>query len=84
MIDAVRSGGATYVNNADYMCNSTGCAILGRLCSYNGQYVTWEEMLESVGDKPSEYSFDAVPPTLPNEKGLYKIALPCVGADYLN
>ena len=84
LIDAVRSGGATYVNNADYMCNSTGCAILGRLCSYNGQYVTWEEMLESVGDKPSEYSFDAVPPTLPNEKGLYKIALPCVGADYLN
>ncbi len=84
LIDAVRSGGAQYVNNTSYMVNSTGCAILGRMCSYNGQYVTWDEMLSSVGDKPSEYSFDAVPPTLPDENGRYKIALPCVGMGYLD
>ncbi len=84
LIDAVRSGGSTYVNNASYMCNSTGCAILGRLCSYSGQYVTWDEMLASVGDKPSEYSMNATPPTLPNEAGLYKIAKPSIGMEYLN
>lgn len=84
LIDAVRSGGDTYVNNTSYMTNSTGCAILGRMCSYTGQYVTWDEMLASEGEKPSEYSFDAVPPTLPDEKGRYKIALPGIGNGYLD
>ena len=84
LIDAVRSGGSKYVNNTGYMTNSTGCAILGRMCSYNGQYVTWDEMLASEGDKPSEYSMDATPPTLPDERGRYKIALPCVGMGYLD
>lgn len=84
LIDAVRSGGSQYVNNTGYMTNSTGCAILGRICSYNGQYVTWEEMLASEGDKPSEYSMTATPPTLPDEQGRYKIALPCVGMGYLD
>jgi predicted dehydrogenase len=84
LIDAVRSGGSKYVNNTGYMTNSTGCAILGRMCSYNGKYVTWDEMLASEGDKPSEYSMDATPPTLPDERGRYKIALPCVGMGYLD
>ncbi|MBQ9873956.1 MAG: Gfo/Idh/MocA family oxidoreductase [Thermoguttaceae bacterium] len=84
LIDAVRSGGDKYVNNVGYMTNSTGCAILGRMCSFNGQYVTWEEMLESEGDKPSEYSMTATPPTLPDEKGRYKIALPCAEPGYLD
>ncbi len=79
LIDAVRSGGQTYVNNVNYMTNSTGAAILGRMAAYNAQYVTWDEMLASVGDKPSEYSWDAVPPTLPDERGRYKIAIPGPG-----
>ena len=84
LIDAVRSGGQTYVNNASYMTNSTGAAILGRMAAYSGQYVTWDEMLASVGDKPSEYSWTAEPPTLPDEKGRYKIALPGIGWGYLD
>ncbi len=86
LIDAVRSGGQTYVNNVGYMTNSTGAAILGRMAAYSGQYVTWDEMLASVGDKPSEYSWDAVPPTLPDERGRYKIAIPGTGGgwDYLD
>ena len=84
LIDAIRSGGSQYVNNVGYMTNSTGCAVLGRMCSYNGQYVTWQEMLDSEGDKPSEYSMNAVPPTLPDDKGRYKIALPCAEPGYLD
>ena len=76
LIDAIRSGGETYVNNTGYMTNSTGAAILARMAAYSGQYVTWDEMLASVGDKPSEYSWDGVPPTLPDERGRYKIAIP--------
>lgn len=82
LIDAVRSGGQTYVNNTSYMTNSTGAAILGRMAAYTGQYVTWEEMIASVGDKPSEYSWDGVPPTLPDERGRYKIAIPGAGAGW--
>ena len=74
----------SYVNNASYMTNSTGAAILGRMAAYTGQYVTWEEMLASVGDKPSEYSWTATPPTLPDENGRYKIALPGQGLGYLD
>lgn len=84
LIDAVRSGGQTYVNNASYMTNSTGCAILGCMAAYTGQYVTWDEMLKSTGDKPSAYAWDATPPTLPDEKGRYKIALPGEGWGYLD
>ena len=84
LIDAVRSGGETYVNNVGYITNSTGAAILGRLAAYTGQYVTWDEMLASVGDKPSELSWDAVPPTLPDERGRYKIAIPGEGWGYLD
>jgi hypothetical protein len=56
------------------------------MAAYSGQYVTWDEMLASVGDKPSEYSWDAVPPTLPDERGRYKIAIPGTGGgwDYLD
>lgn len=84
LIDAVRSGGETYVNNVSYMTNSTGAAILGRMAAYTGQYVTWDEMLASVGDKPSELSWNAVPPTLPDERGRYKIAIPGEGWGYLD
>jgi len=84
LIDAVRSGGQTYVNNAHYMTNSTGAAILGRIASYNGQRVAWEEMLAEEGAKPSAYDWNATPPTLPDEKGRYQIALPCVGMGYLD
>lgn len=79
LIDAVRSGGQTYVNNTSYMTNSTGAAILGRMAAYSGQYVSWDEMIASVGDKPAEFSWDATPPTLPDERGRYKIAIPGSG-----
>ena len=71
---------------SDPLTNSPGAAILGRMAAYSGQYVTWDEMLASVGDKPSEYSWDAVPPTLPDERGRYKIAIPGTGGgwDYLD
>lgn len=83
LIDAIRSGGEIYVNNGDYMANSTGTALLGRMAAYSGQRVTWEEMLAEELPKPESWSWDAVPPTLPNEKGEYPIAIPARGWEFM-
>lgn len=84
LLDAIRSGGKVYVNNSNYMVNSTGTCLLGKLATYTGKRVTWDEMLAYEEGKPKTWTWDAVPPTLPNEKGLYKIAIPNEGWGYLN
>lgn len=83
LLDAVRSGGSIYVNNGAYMANSTGTALLGRLATYTGQKVTWEEMLAEELPKPAEWNWDALPPTLPNEQGQYKVYIPNLGWDFM-
>ncbi|MCF0234828.1 MAG: Gfo/Idh/MocA family oxidoreductase [Thermoguttaceae bacterium] len=84
LIDAIRSGGAQYVNNGHYMANSTMACILGKTAAFTGKRVTWEEALAMEEPKPETYDFDALPPTLPDEKNRYKIALPCLGWGYLD
>ncbi len=84
LLDAIRSGGEVYVNNGNYMANSTGTCLLGKLAAYTGKRVTWDEMLAYEEGKPKSWTWDAVPPTLPNEKGMYKIAIPNEGWGYLN
>ena len=77
LYNAIRSGGREYVNNLPYTAKATMAAILGRMASYTGQRVTWEEALNSTESlAPSSYSWDAVPPTLPDEQGRYKLAMP--------
>lgn len=84
LLDAIRSGGETYVNNGHYMANSTMTCLLGKVAAFSGKRVTWEEALAMEEPKPESYSFDALPPTLPDEKNRYKIALPCAGWGYLD
>jgi hypothetical protein len=53
------------INNGDYMCKSTLMAILGRMATYTGQVITWEQALNSKEDlTPAKYEFGAlaVPP----------------------
>ena len=51
------------INNGDYMSKSTLMAIMGRMATYTGQAVTWEQALQS-GEKlaPDRYAWDARPP----------------------
>ena len=75
LFSAIRSGNA--VNNGRYMAISTMLAVLGRMVNYTGQQITWEDALGSSQDlSPTGYTWDADPPTLPDEQGRYKIALP--------
>jgi predicted dehydrogenase len=67
------------INEAEYGATSTMTAILGRMCTYCGDELTWDQALNSsVTIMPKEYSFDATPPVLPGEDGQYKRAVPGV------
>ncbi len=51
------------LNNGDYMSKSTLMAILGRMATYTGQKITWEQALNSHEDlSPSTYDWNAKPP----------------------
>lgn len=74
---AIRSGKP--VNNGHYMATSTMLAILGRMVTYTGQTITWEQAINSTQDlSPASYAWDADPPTLPDENGQYEVAVPGV------
>jgi len=77
LYNAIRSGGKEYVNHLPHTAKATMAAILGRMASYTGQKMTWEAALNSQESfTMSDYSWDAVPPTLPDAEGRYKLAIP--------
>jgi predicted dehydrogenase len=51
------------INNGHYMANSTMLAIMGRMCGYTGQMLTWDECFNSQQQlAPTEYAWtDEVP-----------------------
>ncbi len=67
------------INNGLYMAQSTLWGILGRMVTYTGQNITWEEAMNSQEDlSPKRYAWDAEPPILPDKDGNYPIAIPGV------
>jgi myo-inositol 2-dehydrogenase / D-chiro-inositol 1-dehydrogenase len=64
-------------NEAENGALSTMTAIMGRMATYSGQMVTWDDAFGSPIDlSPERYAFDAQPPVLPGEDGLYPCAVP--------
>jgi predicted dehydrogenase len=54
------------LNNGDYMSKSTLLAIMGRMATYTGQQITWDQALNSKEDlSPQRYAWDAPPPPSP-------------------
>ncbi len=61
MYAALREG--TILNNGVYMCRSTMLAIMGRMATYTGQRITWEEALASEESlAPERYDWSEAPP----------------------
>lgn len=66
-------------NEGDYGATSTMTAILGRMASYSGKVITWNEALNSDIDlSPSGYTWDTKPRVQPGEDGIYPCATPGV------
>ncbi|MGH9340377.1 MAG: Gfo/Idh/MocA family protein [Acidobacteriota bacterium] len=50
------------INNGEYMSKSTLLAIMGRMATYTGQLITWEQAMNSVEDlTPAQYVWGAIP-----------------------
>jgi predicted dehydrogenase len=60
LIASIRSGRP--INNGDYMAKSTLMAIMGRMATYTGKVITWEQALNSKGDLlPAKLEFGPLP-----------------------
>ena len=53
---SIRNGKS--INNGDYMCKSTLLAIMGRMATYTGQLITWDDAFNSQEDlTPPKYEW---------------------------
>jgi myo-inositol 2-dehydrogenase / D-chiro-inositol 1-dehydrogenase len=76
LFDAVSKGEYKFCN-VDYAATSTFSAIIGRYATYSGQTIKWDEALASnISLMPERFAWDANPRLMPDEKGLYPIAMP--------
>lgn len=72
---AIRNG--EHINNTEYGAKSTLTALMGRMASYSGKVISWEEALNSqVSVMPEQFSWDAAPPVVPGEDGRYPVPVP--------
>lgn len=74
---SIRSG--EVINNAEYGAKSTMTAILGRMATYTGKMVTWEEAMNSnlklVPDE-NTLTWDTMPQAVPDAEGNYPVPVP--------
>ncbi|WP_262249512.1 Gfo/Idh/MocA family protein [Parapedobacter soli] len=74
---AAISKGEYKFEDAEYGAYSTLTGIIGRLATYSGQVIKWDDALKSNIDlMPDRFAWDALPKVLPDEKGLYPYAIP--------
>ncbi|NQU23261.1 MAG: Gfo/Idh/MocA family oxidoreductase [Candidatus Nealsonbacteria bacterium] len=64
-------------NEGDYGASSTMTAILGRMATYSGKKVTWDDAINSQLDlMPESLAWDAEPRVKPGADGYYACAMP--------
>jgi predicted dehydrogenase len=72
---AIRSN--TPYNEAKRGAESTMMAIFGRMLTYSGQDLKWDDALNHGSSvMPKEFSFQATPPSVPDSNGMYTMAQP--------
>ncbi|MCC5932377.1 MAG: Gfo/Idh/MocA family oxidoreductase [Cyclobacteriaceae bacterium] len=75
MFAAIRKGEA--INDIEMGANATMTSIMGRMATYSGQEITWDQALNSETNlMPDRLAWDALPKVLPNEDGYYPVAVP--------
>ncbi len=63
--------------DGEYGALSTLSGVIGRLATYSGKVITWDEALNSDIDlMPERLAWDALPKVLPNADGYYPYAIP--------
>jgi myo-inositol 2-dehydrogenase/D-chiro-inositol 1-dehydrogenase len=79
---AIAAGEYTH-DDAELGATATMTAILGRMATYSGQVVEWDEALASdLSLMPERFAWDAPPPVEPDEQGRYPVPVPGVTRAY--
>jgi predicted dehydrogenase len=75
LFDAIRNNKP--LNDAERGAKSTMTAILGRMATYSGKKIEWSEaMTSNISLLPDRLAWDALPKSLPDANGLYKLPVP--------
>ena len=70
-------GAGPYRCEGDYGATAGLTAVMGRMATYSGQLVTWDDAVHSeLHLAPDRYAMDARPPTIPDAEGNYPSAIP--------
>ena len=81
LIKAIRDN-AKY-NEGWYGATSSMTAVLGRMATYSGKVVKWDDAVaKGPSLMPEKFAWDATPPVVPDEKGVYPMAVPGVYKPY--
>lgn len=73
---AIANGEYKYAD-AENGAIATMTSILGRMATYSGQIIEWDDAISSERSlMPDTYAWDAQPPILPHEDGFYPSAVP--------
>ena len=76
---AIRAG--TPYNEAEYGAKSTMTAIFGRMATYSGKPLRWDDAINSeirLAPPDQQYGFQATPPIVPDADGKYPVPVPGV------
>jgi myo-inositol 2-dehydrogenase / D-chiro-inositol 1-dehydrogenase len=69
----------TSYNELEYGAHSSMTAVMGRMATYSGKEISWEDAINSkIDTMPEKLAWDASPKSLPDEKGRYAVAVPGV------
>jgi predicted dehydrogenase len=72
---SIRAGNP--INEAEAGAKSSMTAILGRMCTYSGEEITWDQAINSnISLTPEEFAFTATPKSLPDGNGMYQLPVP--------
>ena len=63
--------------DAEYAAHSTLMGVMGRMATYTGQVITWEQVMASQESlAPDNLTWNTEPPVKPDEEGWYPVAVP--------
>ena len=72
---SIRNGGV--IADAEYGAKSTLSAIMGRMATYSGKVITWDQALNSdLQIMQESLDWNSNPPTMPDSNGMYPIPTP--------
>jgi len=73
----------TYLNEGWFGAVSSMTAVLGRMATYSGKVVKWDDAVaHGQQESPETIAWDATPRSLPDDKGFYPFPIPGISPPF--